>query len=63
MIEFLDTIFMGLTFFIAAIALFLWILIIVALFMFIRQVKKVGVNIVLDSKKDNGIISSHHMLE
>ena len=39
MIQYIEHIFIGLTFFVAIIALFFWILIILALFMFFRQVK------------------------
>ena len=39
MIQYIEHIFIGLTFFVAIVALFFWILIIFALFMFFRQVK------------------------
>ena len=39
MVQYIEHIFIGLTFFVAIAALFLWILIIFALFMFFRQEK------------------------
>ena len=39
MIQYIEHIFIGLTFFVTIVALFFWILIIFALFMFFRQVK------------------------